>query len=167
MDKKQTNQILLGLSLGGFFLLSLSFVLMAVENTGYLPGILFWGGLLTGCGLQIVLAAKRRRFLAKHPAAAEKMNKGRVGLLTFATSRSALVADILLGVGFVATVLAMILTKGTGDICFTLIAITVFAFCLHCILNGKIYRFVMGKLRGKPEQKRVNSKEKKEGEGES
>lgn len=167
MDKKQINQILLGLSLGGFFLQSLSFLLMTLEDTGIVPGLMFWIGLLAGCSLQIVLAVRRRRFLAKHPAAAEKLSKGRIGLLAFATNRLAMVADILMCVGFAATVLAMILTKGTGDICFALIAITVFAFCMHCVLNGKIYRFVMGKLREYPKQKRVNSMEKKEGEGES
>lgn len=165
MDKRQTDQALLGVSLGGFFLMSLSFALMGLEEMGIVPGLLFWGGLLVGVALQFVLAARRRSFVEKYKSA-EKLRKDRLGLIAFGTSRPALIFDILLGVGFMATVLAMVLTKGTGDICYVFIAVTVFAFCLHCVLNGRIYHYIVikSKLQQVMEQKRVNSR--KEGEGE-
>lgn len=146
--------------------MSISFVLMPFERMRILPGALFWGGLTVGIILQIVLEVRRRLFFTKYNAKREKMQKPRNGLLTFGSNRPAIIADTTMGISLVATILTFIITKGTGFLCYVFIATTLFAFCLHCILNGRIYFHAKNqiKIRQMLEQKMGNAQNKGEGE---
>lgn len=165
MKQNKTDRLLLGTSIGGFAVLAISFMLMPVEGLGFVPGILFWGGLVTGVALQIVLEARRNSLFAKYNVKRETMQKARNGLLSFRSNSLAAVADVFLIVSAVATILAFILTKGTGYVCYISLSVLVFSFCMHCILNGRIYIFVknQNKVRQVLEQKKANSMDKGEG----
>lgn len=168
MKQRRMDRMLLSMSVLGFFLMSASFLLMPSDKARYTPGILFWGGLAVGVALQIVLEIRRRAFFAAYKVSRKKMQKPRNGLLTFSSSRLAAVVDILMIVSFVATVLTLILTRGYGYVCYVLIAVTLFTFCLHCILNGRIFFHVKNqiKVRQVLEQKKANSTNKGVGESE-
>ncbi len=140
--KKINDRVLLLISVAGFLLMSCSFVLMPIDSMRILPGILFWGGLLTGVALQIVLEIRRREFFAQYKVKREKMQKTKVGLLTFCSNKTARIVDYAMAVSAVALILFYIITKGLGFICYVFIATSLFAFCLHCILNGRIYFYV-------------------------
>ena len=118
MKQNKTDLALLGASIGGFAVLAISFLLMPIEGLGLVSGILFWGGLLTGVVLQIVLETRRNSLFAKYNVKRETMQKARNGLLSFRSNSLAAVADIFLIVSTVATILAFILTKGTGYLCY-------------------------------------------------
>lgn len=139
MNRKRTDCVLLAISAVGFFLMSVSFILMPLETIGIFSGVIFWGGLVLGVTLQIVLEARRRAFFAKYNMKCNKMQKPRNGLLTFGSNQLAKIADIAMIVSIGATILAFICTKGLGFLCYVFIAATVFTFCLHCIFNGRIY----------------------------
>jgi len=163
---KQNNQdrILLGASIGGFAVLAVSFLLMPLEGVGILPGILFWVGLLTGTVLQIVLNAHRKKVFAKHNIKRITMQKQRCGLLSFASNLPAAVADGVMLLSLVATVLTFVLTKGIGYLCYVCLAVLVLSFSLHCILNGTNYVYVSNydKLRQSLDK---NGKNAEKGEG--
>lgn len=142
MDK---NKLLLYASIGGYFLMSISFVLMPIDALKILPGLLFWGGLLVGAALQIVLEIRRRSFFKQYKAKRTNMQKPGFGLLTFCSNQEGRIVDYTMAGGLVATVLALLLTKGYGKICYLFIAITLYAFCLHCVFNGRIYFYVTNK----------------------
>ncbi len=163
MKKNKTDRILLGISIGGFAVLAISFMLMPVDGLGFAPGILFWSGLIIGVVLQIVLESRRSSLFAKYKVKRETMQKARNGLLSFGSNRFALVADISLVVSLVATILSFILTKGTGYLCYLCLALLVFSFCMHCILNGRIYIYI--KNQNKVRQVLEERNGKKEGEG--
>lgn len=165
MKQNKVDRLLLGISIGGFAVLAISFMLMPVEALGFMPGILFWGGLLTGVVLQIVLETRRNSLFAKYNVKRETMQKARNGLLSFRSNSLAAVADIFLIVSAVATILAFILTKGTGYLCYVCLSVLIFSFCMHCILNGRIYIFVknQNKVRQVLEQKKAHSMDKGEG----
>lgn len=163
MKRRKTDCLLLAFSIIGYLFMSISFVLMPMNGVGIIPGALFWGGLLVGVALQIALEIRRRKFFAKCNANYKRMQKSRNGLLSFRSSQVAAIADYVMIAGFIATILAFVLTKGTGVICFTFIAITLFAFCLHCILNGRIYFY--SKNQPKIRQALEERNRKKEGEG--
>ena len=139
MNRKRTDSILLAISTIGFFLMSVSFILMPLESMGVFPGAVFWAGLVLGVALQIVLEARRRAFFAKYNMKCRKMQKPRNGLLTFGSNPLAKIADGAMIISAGATIIAYISTKGLGVACYVFIAATVFTFCLHCILNGRIY----------------------------
>ena len=169
MKKNNPDRVLLGISLAGFLLMSVSFVLMPFETVSIVPGILFWGGLIIGVVFQIVLEKRRRAFFASYNVKREKMQKPHNGLLTFGSNRAAMIADNTLACSFVATILAFVFTKGTGYLCYVFIATTVFTFCLHCILNGRIFFHAknQAKVRLMLEQKKVSTTDKGEGNNEN
>ncbi len=158
MKQRKMDSLLLSISTCGFFLMSSSFFLMPMEGMNILSGALFWAGLLIGVILQIVLEARRRAFFSAHKVKREKMQKPRNGLLTFGSNREAKIADIVLLASFAGTVLALSFTKGRGYVCYVFIAITLFSFCLHCILNGRIYFHTKNqiKIRQTLEHKKAN-----------
>ncbi len=166
MKSMQKDRIILTISIICFFLMSISFVLMPFEGMRILPGVLFWGDLAVGILLQIVLEVRRRSFFTKFKAKREKMQKPRNGFLTFGSNRLAIIADTAMVISLVATILTFILTKGTGFLCYVFIAATLFAFCLHCILNGRIYFHAknQAKIRQMLEQRMGNAQNKGEEE---
>lgn len=166
MRNNRTDIILLVISLCGFSFMSFSFVLMPFEGIGNLPGALFWGGLLFGCAFQIVLERRRRTFFRKYNVKREKMQKPRNGLLSFGSNKKARIADNAMVISLIVTVLTFIFTNGSGFLCFVFIATTIFFFCLHCILNGRIYFHAYNQTRIQHvlEQKKANSQDKGEGE---
>lgn len=165
MKKQKTDYLLLGISVLGFLTMSVSFCLMPLSTLGFLPGILFWAGLLLGAVLQLVLELRRRAFYKKYRADVRKMQKPRNGLLSFCSGPVATAADITTAAGLIGSLLALVLTGGTGSICYVLIGLTVFAFCMHCVFNGRILFFLNNyhKIQRVLEEKKVSNQEKGEG----
>lgn len=146
MKTKYKERKLLACSVLGFLMMSLSLLLMPVQMLGFLPGILFWVGLIAGVAGQILLALTLRECLGK--------SKGiRWGLLSFCTNPWAKVTDIGLLVSLLATVLILSIWPA-AYICYVVLAVAVFCFCLHCIFHGRIYNYVMecDYFRRKPDQ---------------
>ena len=165
MKQRKIDRILLGVSVGGFFLMSLSFLVMPVASLAVIPGLMFWLGLTIGVTLQILLEVRRRRFFEAYSIKREKMQKPRNGLLSFGSNKMAMIADLATVVSVLAMILAFVFTKGYGYICYVFITAAVFSFCMHCILNGRIYFHAKNqlKIRQALEQKKV----KLSGKGES
>lgn len=139
MNRKRTDTSMLVTSVGAFCLMSASFLLMPVEKLSVLAGGCFWAGLLAGMTLQVLLEVRRRNFFKEHRANWRKMQRPRNGLLTFGANPLAKVADVLLIISFIGLVASLWLTRGTGYLCYIMISVTVFSFCMHCVLNGRNY----------------------------
>ena len=165
MKQSQTDRLFLGISMVGFLLMALSFLLMPIDTLRILPGLLFWGGLLTGTAFQICLEIRRRAFFRSYRVRRERMQKPRNGLLTFASNDAAVVADVSLLTVFVISVFVFLFTKGTGYLCYICISLVMIAFCAHCILNGRIYFHVnnQDKVRQVLERKKESTLGKGEG----
>lgn len=163
MKKNRIDRVLLAVSICEFFLMSGSILLMSAQDTKLLPGTLFWGGLLLGAVTQVVLSKRRKAFLAAHPDSVGKRKRARIGLLVFAANIPALIADILMVCGIAATVAVFLITKGYGYICNLCLAVAVFASCMHCILNGKIFAMHRTKRRVRGRRKdHISTSEKGE-----
>lgn len=139
MKRKQIGKLLMGISIGGFFVMSASFCLMAVSALRILPGLLCWGGLLIGGVFQLLTGHWRRQYCRTHPPEERKIQHRRCGLLTFAASLPGKVADFGLLTCLIAGILIFCITGGFGFICNLSMSATVFAFCMHCVLNGRSY----------------------------
>lgn len=127
---------MLRLSVIGFGAMSMSFMLMPLSWGAVLAGLIFWGGLIVGVTAQVILAVRARK-------AGWKSRAGRCGLLTFFSGKWAKAADLTTAAGAVLTGVALAATNGFGYVCYVLLAATVFAFCMHCILNSKILLFAI------------------------
>ena len=143
MKKNPLDSSLLGVSIFGFLLCASSILLMPEEDLLLLPGILFWLGLLLGVGTQIALNCRRKAFFAKHQADVRKMQKRRCGCFHLFSNHIASVADTVLLASVLGAVLSIWYTEGLDYICYVFIALVIFAFSMHCILNGRNYHHVM------------------------
>lgn len=165
MKKIQMDGLLLGLSVLSFLTMSVSFLLMPVEKMKLFPGLLFWGGLVAGTALLIVLEQRRRTFFRVHGGNRSKFQKSRIGLLSIRSNREATIADCALLASVAATILAFVLTKGTGYICYVCVAAAAFFLCLRCILNGRLYFHIQNREKTLEtlEQMKVSKKRKRRG----
>lgn len=130
--KFSMGRLLVG-SILGFLLMSVSLLLMPFQRLGFLPGILFWTSLLAGVVGQILMV----RILRKRA-----IQSTGFGLATFFANPWAKLADIGLLVSLLAATLALTLCPA-AYICYAGLAAAAFCFCLHCILNGRIFGYVM------------------------
>lgn len=164
MNEAKTYRRLLAFSLVGFGVMSASILIMPIRIFGILPGILFWCGMLVGIGPQIILEMRRRAFFASYGVSSKNMQKPRNGLFSFRSNKPAQIADYIFLLSIPLTVLAFVTTKGVGYICYVFITVTLYAFCLHCIFNGRIFFHAQNQQKIRRVLEERKSK-KKEGEG--
>jgi len=154
MYTKKNETIYLIVSIIGFLIFSISFLLMPVETTGaeqgpnavtVVAGIMFWIGLLVGVIAQICLSASRKNWFNKNKVRLPLSNQPKLGLITFFRNKTAIGFDVLLIISLVGLIVSIALTNATGYGCYIFLALTTFSFCSHCIFNGKNYYFIENK----------------------
>lgn len=148
MRNKKNELTLLSISIASFLLLSLTFVIMPLDNLVDIPGFeillgtMLWLFLLLGILTQVFLAIKRKNWIARNKAQISTFNKKRIGIFSFAQNPPAIITDVICVLSIIALGVGMYLTNCKGYVCYIFMAIFVFSFCMHCILNGKIYDYV-------------------------
>ena len=88
------------------------------------------------------LHSGRERKRGQRKTAAEAMKPQQPGMIRFFSNKEAKIADIILAAGLLGTAIAIAVTNGVGYSCYVFIGISVFSFCMHCILNGRMYLYV-------------------------
>lgn len=149
MERKKVDVIWLVVSIVSFALMSISFVLMPLDKTielydlmDIIPGIMFWVFLLFGVVGQVLLTIRRKQFLEINKQKRFRIKKERIGLISVFKNIPAIIADVGFVISLVVFFIATEIANGIGYICYILLAVCVFLFCLHCILNGKNFRYV-------------------------
>lgn len=106
-------------------------------------GSVFWGFLIIGIVMQVILARRRKMWIRRnHLWRNRNFTYSKVGILAFAQNTFGCIADVILGLSLIILIIAAVLTKSAGYVCYAALAVFVFAFCLHCILNGKIFYYI-------------------------
>lgn len=149
MERQKQDRILLYISIACFFLMSLTFLIMPIkiseERTkliSCLIGAAFWITMAAGIIMQIILARRRASWETKNVIRRKRGYRSKIGVIAFAQNPLALVADISCAVSLIVFIGTMIITKSTGYSCYIALSVFVFTFCMHCILNGKIFYYV-------------------------
>lgn len=154
----KSGRFFLGASLVCFFVMSASFLLMPLNGLGMLPGLMFWCGLGLGLLTQAVLWIQCKRI----PGNGKRLRAARSGWMTFGANRYGKAADGLFLASIPASSAVFLVTKGRGMGCYLCVAVTVFAFCLHCVFNGKSFRRVsLGNRKQEPGKKGVRPQKKR------
>lgn len=146
--KLKKELIWLSISIAGFAILSVSFLLMPVESHAVISkiaGLMFWLGLVIGIMFQILLARHKKIGMTKNRIQRLANQRIKPGIFSLFKNPMAIVFDLLMAIGLVGLISSMILTKGMGYICYMFISITVFSFSMHCIFNGRIYIYISNK----------------------
>ena len=150
ISKKQNiDKIAYMLSLFFMLVFSLSFLAMSPASKLALnegdnslliaTGIVFWLSLVIAYALFIFVNFRRKQFLKKR----NKEKKSAIGLLRFFSNTPAKIADIATVVGFLLFLIFSIFTD--SYFIYVFLAITVFAFQMHCVLNGENYLYINSK----------------------
>lgn len=147
MKTYQKDRLWLCLWVLCYLLLSASILLMAMDIPStsvfrWVPGGSFWISLLGGSAVQIVLTCRRRRWYHSGAARKGRFSRG-IGMLMFFKNRYAAVADVTAMISLCALVISLWITRGYGFASYLCMAVFVFAFSMHSILNGKIFYYVM------------------------
>lgn len=167
MNKKKVDKIWFGFSIFFFLMLAVSFLLMplgseipteSISTYTLVAGLMFWISIIMGIVTQCVLAFRRKSWYVIHRIKEERTSQ-KIGLVSFFQNIYATVADVVAILSLVGLVIAMIETQGTGYICYVFVSLFVFSFSMHCILNGKIYYYVINqnKMLQAIEKERANS----------
>ena len=149
--RKSTQKVLFGLSAVFMLLLSLTFLAMPAANRLSLEGnarllrlsgVWFWATLILGYALFLLVHRARKQSLR---AGQEELPKGKPGIIRFFANPWAFFADIALGVGIILFVV-FLWVDASGYPVFALLSVTVFAFQMHCVLNGENFRYINAAL---------------------
>lgn len=170
MKSKKTDYAWLTASIISFLLLSISFLLMPIESKNasdevsiisILAGALFWISIVCGIATQAVLSHRIKSWLASNRIRSGRLVR-KCGLISFFKNPFAVVADIAMIVGLIGLVITVILTHGIGYVCYVFLALFVFSFTMHCILNGKTFYVIenKGKIEQALQKERANQSEK-------
>ena len=142
MSSVKKEIVILTISIISYFLLAASFLFMPLENKQLqiMAGVMFWVFLILGIVSQVLLAIWFRQACSKNKE--WRIQKQRIGIFTIGKNKFSVVADIVLLISAVTFVVLMIFTRGTGYISYIVLAILVFSFSMHCVLNGKVYYYI-------------------------
>lgn len=155
MSEKKANIAWMVMSIVGFVVMAISFLIMpinvTVEKSGifeYVPGFMFWIGLLLGAVGQIVLAVRCRKWVVRR----KRGHKKRIGLISFFKNIPAIIVDVSFVISLVGVIISTKITQGMGYICYVFLSICTLTFCLHCVFNGNIYKHLIGLVKTKEEE---------------
>lgn len=107
-----------------------------------ISGVLFWMGLI----IAIVFGLLQKKMITNK----DKDNK--ITLIKFFSNKPAFVFDVLLVVSFVAFVICMSINR-MSNIATIIFSIFIFSFEMHCVFNGKNYKYIISELGEKKDGK--------------
>lgn len=131
-----------------FSVLSLCFLFLPYNSAdGGLPlkniitGIIIWLSLASGIVSQILLSVRLKGKIKSDST----IKKQKIGLITFISNRYAFIADALLAVSIILFILSIFLSPYFGYFNYIIWCILTFSLSMHCILNGKIFNYLLHK----------------------
>lgn len=148
MLQRTTN--LLKVSIGCIILSSLAFVCIPIcssmEGTpgkvfSIIVACAFWGGLI----LEQVFfwrANEGRKRIQQRAFKARRLKNASIGLVTFGTSKEARICDVAFVISLITSIAFNFFKVQIDWLVILSLATLILSFNLHCILNGKTYRYI-------------------------
>lgn len=118
--------------------------------------VAFWAGLIIGYALLIKLNINRRASAVK--IGRFKTGGCQFGIFKFFRNKEATVADIVMMLSLISFIIFRILDDVSVYLDLTVIALLIYSFHLHCILNGQNYRYI--KLLKNNQREKADEKDK-------
>lgn len=132
--------------IGFLFLCALAVAFMPVGNEMkdktmvimYCSGAVFWIGLIGTILMALKINSRRKTSYRFNEAFG---NQKQLGLIHFFQNRQALIVDIAM----IISIIALIIAKGCYanlQVVYVIIAVFIFSFGMHCMLNGVNYKYI-------------------------
>ena len=138
-----------------FLIMSAAFLMIPLESEimvgglsvfSFAAGIMFWATIVLSAVFLVILSVRRKKFYKKYGLKLNNEIK-RIGLFSFFKNKPAIVVDIVMVICLTALVTVFFLSGGTEYICYVFISLSVFTVTMHCLLNGKIYFYVIARRK--------------------
>lgn len=107
-----------------------------------ISGVLFWAGLIAA----IVFSVFINKITHKNG------NDNKIGLIMFFSNKPAIAFDGLSIISLIALVICLIINR-MSNISTIIFSIFIFSFEMHCVFNGKNYKYIISKLEEKKDGK--------------
>ena len=107
----------------------------------YVIAFLFWASIIA----QIVfvrLSSNERKKLNRKLHKSKEINQSFLGIFSFFKNREAIVADVILFLSVILLGVIIWTNVKTSWIIIGVVSVLVLSFNLHCVLNGKNYRYL-------------------------
>ncbi len=149
MRQRQRIKQLFWMAVTFIFFMSASILLMPgavhkeVQNRlpVFLTGLVFWISALSGY-VFLALANKERKRLRKHDDRNKTKMKELPGILTFCTNIPAVISDMIMALSLCVFVISRFTSFRYEYITYIWLFLLIFSLHMHCLFNGKIYKFI-------------------------
>ncbi len=176
MKNKNNDILLFGASVISFLVFALSFILMSADGTvnGVGPslqtvvaGVTFWISAISCAVTQVILVRMGKKWCREN-SVDKKFLQALPGIISFFKNPYATVFDTMAALSLGGFTAAMVMTDGSGYVCYVILSIFVFTFSMHCVLNGKTYYILFNRkkllqLSRKEKTESVNERSRKNG----
>lgn len=111
-----------------------------LNTAGYVSGVLFWLGLLAGCGVYFYLYYKNRAMIQasiEHPK--------RPAVFIFFSNRPGIITDIVLIISLAVSIYCAVKITVNSVIVLIFLFLLLISIYGHFLFNGKIYRYICNK----------------------
>lgn len=122
---------------------------MIQKTLAYIIAFLFWISIIFEIVL-VRLSDKERRKSGKRFYIRRKINQSPIGMFSFFKNKEAIVVDIIFIISIVSIVIIICMHAKASWIIISVVSIFILSFNLHCILNGRNYRYLK-ELKNKKE----------------
>lgn len=109
----------------------------------YVSGVAFWIGLIGTIFMAVKINNSRKKSYRFNERFGDHKQ---LGVIHFLQNTEAIIADIAMFVSIVAFIIAKIWISEIS-VSFILLAVFIFSFGMHCMLNGINYRYINYKVR--------------------
>lgn len=122
---------------------------VAARVGAYMVASSFWLSVAAALLLTVFASKARRELEAKQPS--KTISESRPGVLVFRRNREGLIADLVLVIAALVCVGLILFRVRTGWSVIIVVSILFLSFQLHCIFNGKNYRYIKALVNHKKE----------------
>lgn len=161
---KLNRYVFLSIGMAGLqFLLLLLIPYSNIEGTkaqqmmAYIIAFLFWASII-GEVVLVRLASRERKRLDRKLCKGKEINQSLFGVFSFFKNKEAIVTDIILFLSVILLGVIIWTNVKTSWIIIGVVSVLVLSFNLHCILNGKNYRYLKEIRKVKTEKKNRRGK---------
>lgn len=120
---------------------------------GYILATIFWISILVEC-VFVHLSTQERRWIERKEYRSKVLKYSQPGVVSFFKNPEATVADVILFITATLVVILMWTRVKNGWMVMADISILFLSFNLHCVLNGKNYRYLKSYRLYKKEHER-------------
>ena len=112
--------------------------------SGYMGAILFWLFLIVGYMFFYIISKNRKTYERQNRVSGTRpvKTKSRNGMFCFFSNKYAVIADIVMVVSLIATLVFMFIPTLNQNVAVVFVAILIFSLHMHAILNGVNFRYI-------------------------